>query len=72
MFQTYRYGPEILLSFVLIACLLLVEALDERKDLWDRIRVKPTAIRWAYAYLLIFGLLIFGKWGLAQFIYMQF
>ena len=72
MFQAYRYGPELVLSVILIAFLLLVEALDERKDLWERVRVKPTAIRWAYAYLLIFGLLIFGKWGLAQFIYMQF
>jgi len=72
MLQAYRYGPEILVSFVLIGLLLAVEVLDERRALWERIRAKPTAVRWAYAYLLIVGLLVFGKWSLAQFIYMQF
>ncbi len=72
MFRSYRYGQEFVLSLILIAFLLLTEVLEERKGIWERIRARPAAVRWAYCYLLIFGLLILGKWGLAQFIYMQF
>lgn len=72
MVQTYRAGPEFVLALAAIGLLLIVELIDERRDLWERLRVKPTAVRWAYAYLLIAVLLVFGKWGLAQFIYMQF
>lgn len=72
LLQAYRAGPEFILSIVMIGLLLLIELIDERRDLWERLRTKRTAVRWAYAYLLIAGLLVFGKWGLAQFIYMQF
>ncbi len=72
LFAMYNYTDEIILSVVLIGVLLLVELLDEHRQFWDKLRVRPTYVRWAVYYALIFSLIIFGKWGLSQFVYMQF
>jgi alginate O-acetyltransferase complex protein AlgI len=63
---------EILLSLSLIAILLGVEALDEIRPFWERLRVRPLAMRWAVYYALLFGLIVLGTWNLQQFVYMQF
>ncbi|MFQ5796469.1 MAG: hypothetical protein ACE5JP_15665 [Candidatus Bipolaricaulia bacterium] len=60
------------LAMGLIVLLMLVEWVDERRSIWERLRPKPVVVRWAAYYALIFALIILGKWGLAQFIYMQF
>lgn len=72
LFASYQYTDEIILSFVLIVVLLVVELLDEHRAFWEALRVRPVYVRWAVYYALIFGLVILGKWGLKQFVYMQF
>lgn len=56
----------------MIVLLLAVESLDERKSIPQRLGSAPVAIRWSVYYLAIFGLLIFGRWQVKEFIYMQF
>ncbi|MFQ5795874.1 MAG: MBOAT family protein, partial [Candidatus Bipolaricaulia bacterium] len=70
--RTYLRAAEtdFFISIGLIVLLMLVEWVDERKSIWERLRPKPVVVRWAVYYVLIFGLIILGKWGLSQFIYM--
>lgn len=63
---------EILVSLALVAVLLAVEAFDESRPVWERLRLRPVAVRWAVYYALLFGLIILGTWELQQFVYMQF
>ena len=68
----YPFSTEHYISFILIAILISLEILDEKKSMWERLRVGPRVVRWVYYYALIFGLIIIGDWQLATFIYMQF
>jgi len=72
MFKTFPYTGEIYLSLGLIALLLVVEALDEWRSFWERLRTWPVYVRWPVYYALLFSLLVIGKWNLTQFVYMQF
>ncbi len=72
LFTSYNYTDEVILSVVLIGILMMVELLDEHRQFWEKLRVRPTVLRWSVYYALIFGLVILGKWGLSQFVYMQF
>jgi hypothetical protein len=64
--------PQILLSWALIGLLLAVEVIDERRSIWDRLRVHPVAVRWAVYYALLSGIVVLGTWNMRQFVYMQF
>lgn len=66
------YGTEIYLSGGLILVLLVVELLDENRAIWEKLRVRPTYVRWAVYYVLLLALLILGSWQMRQFVYMQF
>ncbi|RKX79806.1 MAG: MBOAT family protein [Spirochaetes bacterium] len=72
LLKFYNFTPELLISFALIGILIIFEIIDERKSVWERLKTKPLAVRWAFHYVLIFSLIILGKWGVQQFIYMQF
>lgn len=68
----YPFTAEHGMGFGLIAFLLVVETLDERKPFTQRLAAAPTILRWSYYYIVIFGLLILGRWQAKEFIYMQF
>jgi hypothetical protein len=68
----YAYTEDILLAFVLIAVLLVIEMIDEKRSLWTRLQSLPVVVRWGVYYVLLFCLIVFGKWNLKQFVYMQF
>ncbi|MGE5339013.1 MAG: MBOAT family protein, partial [Gemmatimonadota bacterium] len=60
------------LGLALIAFLLVIEVLDERRPILQRLNAAPVALRWAAYYLAIFLLLVVGRWQAREFIYMQF
>lgn len=68
----YNWTSELMTSFGLIAVLMAVEALDDARPIWSRLVAAPRAIRWATCYALMIGLLLLGRWGTSQFVYMQF
>ncbi|MGE5265178.1 MAG: MBOAT family O-acyltransferase [Acidobacteriota bacterium] len=72
LLSSYTYTEDIITSAVLIGVLLVIELLDEHRMFWEKLRVRPVHVRWAVYYALIFGLIILGKWGFKQFVYMQF
>jgi alginate O-acetyltransferase complex protein AlgI len=65
-------SPDVLLPTALVAMLLLVEAFDERRPMWERVNARPVYVRWAVYYAVLFALVILGSWSLRQFVYMQF
>jgi hypothetical protein len=52
--------------------LAVIEILDERRPIWQRLATMPVAFRWAAYYAGIFALLLVGRWQAHEFIYMQF
>jgi D-alanyl-lipoteichoic acid acyltransferase DltB (MBOAT superfamily) len=66
-FTTAHYA-----GFALIGFLLLVEIVDERRPILERIARAPVVLRWSLWYAGIFALLLFGRWQAKEFIYLQF
>ena len=64
--------PSILFAIATIAVLVIVEIADEGRPMWDRLRERPLALRWAVYYALLAALVVLGTWNLRQFVYMQF
>jgi len=64
--------PTILVAIATIAVLVIVEVADEGRPMWDRLRERPVALRWAVYYAILAALLVLGTWNLRQFVYMQF
>jgi alginate O-acetyltransferase complex protein AlgI len=65
-------SSEIVYSIALIAILLGVEVLDERKPVWQRLEARPVYVRWGVYYAVLVALLVLGTWQLQNFVYMQF
>jgi len=68
----YPFTAEHAFGFGLIGLLLAVEILDERRPLAVRLAAMPVWLRWCVYYIVIFALLILGRWQAKEFIYMQF
>ena len=68
----YPFTGEHFLGFGLIAFLIAVEIADERRSVFQRLAAAPVWLRWGVYYLIIFALLILGRWQAKEFIYMQF
>jgi alginate O-acetyltransferase complex protein AlgI len=68
----YPFTTEHLTGLALIALLVGVEILDERRNIFQRLAAAPVAVRWGLWYAAIFALLILGRWQTREFIYMQF
>jgi D-alanyl-lipoteichoic acid acyltransferase DltB (MBOAT superfamily) len=68
----YPFTSEHMLGGGLIVLLLAVEIGDERKSIHLRLMEAPRWLRWSTYYLVIFAMLILGRWQAKEFIYMQF
>ncbi len=68
----YPFSVDHYLGLGLIALLVVLEILDERRSIWQRLAAAPVALRWAVYYAGIFALLVLGRWQAREFIYMQF
>jgi alginate O-acetyltransferase complex protein AlgI len=74
-FTTLQLRPDysdIVLSIALIAVLMIIEIVDEHRPLWEGLRRRPVVVRWAFYYAVLACLVVFGKWGFSQFVYMSF
>jgi len=68
----FPFTAEHYTAFALIALLIGIEIVDERRPVFQRLAAAPAALRWGIYYLAIFALLILGRWQAREFIYMQF
>jgi len=63
---------EMLVAFVTVASLVAIETVFFNKGVQERYRRGSLALRWTFAYGMIFSILIFGHFGRVEFIYFQF
>lgn len=68
----YPFTAEHAFGAALIALLVAIEILDERRALFARLAAAPVVVRWSVYYVAIFALLVLGRWQAKEFIYMQF
>jgi D-alanyl-lipoteichoic acid acyltransferase DltB (MBOAT superfamily) len=68
----YPFTDEHYFGFAAIGFLVVVEILDERRSIFQRLGAAPVVLRWTVYYLAIFALLLLGRWQAKEFIYMQF
>ena len=72
LLSRFPFTAEHYTAFTLIAFLIGVEIVDERRSIFQRLAAAPVVVRWALWYLAILALLILGRWQAREFIYMQF
>jgi alginate O-acetyltransferase complex protein AlgI len=72
LLSRFPFTTEHYTAFALIAFLIGVEIVDERRSIFQRLAAAPAALRWSLWYLAIFSLLLLGRWQAREFIYMQF
>jgi len=72
LLSRFPFTAEHYWAFALIAFLIGVEIVDERRSIFQRLAAAPAMVRWSLWYLGIFALLILGRWQAREFIYMQF
>lgn len=72
LLSRFPFTAEHYTAFALIAFLIGVEIVDERRSIFQRLAATPVAVRWGVYYVAIFSLLILGRWQAREFIYMQF
>jgi alginate O-acetyltransferase complex protein AlgI len=68
----YNWTGELWLSLGLIVLLLMVEVLDERRPVVQRLASAPTGVRWGCYYAVALAIVTIGAWGMNEFVYMQF
>jgi len=59
-------------NFIFIGLLFIVKLIERKKDIISYISEKPLYLRWGIYYLTIIGLILFGNYGLQEFIYFRF
>jgi alginate O-acetyltransferase complex protein AlgI len=72
LIRHYPFTSEHYLGFGLILFLLTVEIVDEQRPILQRLRASPAWLRWGVNYAVLIALLVLGRWGAKEFIYMQF
>ncbi len=72
LLPAYNWSTSFWLALGLIGFLLLVELLEEFRSFWTWLARRPTSLRWGFYYGVLGMLLVFGQWGMSQFVYMQF
>jgi hypothetical protein len=68
----FEFPIDMYISIFLILFLFLIEALEERSKLFEKLRVSPAFVRWTVYFASVFALLALGVWKSADFIYFQF
>lgn len=67
-----KWPAEFWLALGLIVLLVVFEIFEEVHGFWRWLAARPVALRWGVYYAMAAALLVFGKWGVAEFAYMQF
>ena len=68
----YPFTADHAMGAALIAGLVVVELIDERRSIFERLAAAPRWLRWTIWYLALALLLLLGRWQAREFIYMSF
>ncbi len=73
--EIFNYGLnryDFIIAIFSIVAILFIQTLHQKKPVWDRLKMKPIWLRWSVYYMMIFSILLFGRFGESSFIYFQF
>lgn len=68
----FKFPVDMYLSIFLVFFLILIEILEEKIKLSEKLKVSPVFIRWSVYAATILALFVLGVWRSADFIYFQF
>jgi D-alanyl-lipoteichoic acid acyltransferase DltB (MBOAT superfamily) len=68
----FKFPVDMYLSLLLVLFLIVIEVLEEKLKLSERLKVSPAFVRWTVYIASILSLFILGVWKSADFIYFQF
>lgn len=68
----FTYSVDFYISIFLIVLLLVIEILEEKYELYARLRNLPAVYKWAFVTLITLVLFILGVWESSDFLYFQF
>jgi D-alanyl-lipoteichoic acid acyltransferase DltB (MBOAT superfamily) len=68
----FNFQADFALSIVLIIVLFIVDILEERHALSEKLRQSPAYLKWAMLIGIILSIFILGKWEQIDFLYFQF
>lgn len=66
------YKPNMLKNFILILILLIVHLIEQKTEIVKFISNKPLVFRWGIYYIAVVLFIVFGNFGINEFIYFQF
>jgi len=64
--------PLLLKNFILIGILFIVNLIERKKDIVSFVSEKTLAIRWSIYYITVLVIILFGNFGIKEFIYFSF
>ena len=68
----FSYRIDFVLSLALIGLLIIIEILEEKIQLYSRIKKIAKPIKWIILILILFSIVVLGKWESIDFLYFQF
>lgn len=68
----FYFPADFLVSLILIAFLFIIEFLEERYNLWNRLQHIHFVLKWAFFIGILLCIFILGKWEDIDFLYFQF
>ncbi|HLO59716.1 MAG TPA: MBOAT family O-acyltransferase [Bacteroidales bacterium] len=68
----FEFRADMVMGVLLIILLMLLDVLEEKIKISEKLRLSPSAVRWTVYGVSVLALMIFGIWKSADFIYFQF
>ncbi|HJZ38796.1 MAG TPA: MBOAT family O-acyltransferase [Bacteroidales bacterium] len=68
----FSFPVDFYICIFLILLLIIIEILEERYELYARLRIMPARYKWALVTLITLALFILGVWEASDFLYFQF
>jgi alginate O-acetyltransferase complex protein AlgI len=68
----FTFKSDFYISFVLIVVLIVIEIMEERMQLYNKLKSLVRPIKWILLILLLLSIVILGKWESIDFLYFQF
>jgi alginate O-acetyltransferase complex protein AlgI len=68
----FSFPVDFYLSIFLIVLLIIIEIMEEKYELYARLRMMPASYKWALVTVITLALFILGVWEASDFLYFQF
>lgn len=71
-YNLFKFQADLYISIIAISLLFFVEILEERIKLYDKIKSSARPLKWMILFIVLFSIIVLGKWDSIDFLYFQF